>query len=27
VQALALSDAISRKLVSHVGPVDRMVWQ
>lgn len=27
VQALALSDAISRKLFSHVGPVDRMVWQ
>ncbi|MFZ2988639.1 alpha-E domain-containing protein, partial [Ideonella sp.] len=26
-QALALSDAIGRKLFSHVGPVDRMVWQ
>jgi uncharacterized alpha-E superfamily protein len=25
--ALGLSDAISRRLFSHVGPVDRMVWQ
>jgi hypothetical protein len=27
VQAQAVSDAIGRKLFSHVGPVDRMVWQ
>jgi len=26
-QALALSDELSRKLFSHVGPADRMVWQ
>jgi len=26
-QALTLSDALSRKLFSHVGPADRMVWQ
>jgi uncharacterized circularly permuted ATP-grasp superfamily protein/uncharacterized alpha-E superfamily protein len=26
-QALALSDALSRRLFSHVGPADRMVWQ
>jgi len=26
-QAQALSDALSRRLFSHVGPVDRMVWQ
>jgi uncharacterized circularly permuted ATP-grasp superfamily protein/uncharacterized alpha-E superfamily protein len=26
-QAMALSDAIGRRLFSHVGPVDRMVWQ
>lgn len=27
VQAQAVSDAIGRKLFSHVGPVERMVWQ
>ena len=26
-QALALSDALGRKLFSHVGPADHMVWQ
>lgn len=26
-RALALSDAISRRLFSHVGPADRMIWQ
>jgi uncharacterized circularly permuted ATP-grasp superfamily protein/uncharacterized alpha-E superfamily protein len=26
-QSLALSDAISRRLFSHVGAIDRMVWQ